>query len=531
MRKIFTVIFLLLCLQNVVCAQQIEVLGVDEDLSDLAASVHRRKDGNGDPCALVKVMLPVEDAKFDGYIVGDVRYDTGVYWVYMTAESKKLVIKHPQYAATTLDFTKYNINGVQALRTYIVRIKAGESQKKQTLTISFSPSNASVIIDGKMYPSDNGKVTGMFPVGRHEVIIAAVGYESYEGSVTLRESSPSNIQTTLIKSAFVDIPHSIEQNNNVTNVSSSTSMKEQTVNTYSANSQYILDKLEEGKRLYDNKDYTPAYKCFKMAAEAGNAKAQYNLGLCYMDGKGIPQNSFEGAKWYLKSAEQGNTKAQCDLGACYALGNGVKQDYMVAVEWYRMAAEQGYAMAQSNLGFCYLKGNGVSQNYREAASWYKKAAEQGYANAQYGLGICYEIGQGVAKDIKEATKWYHKAAEQGNKYAQFHLGELGVTLQVIVADENGEYFVGASLCHKKGDKDIEMKITNSEGYASFDDFYSGDTLVVSYIGYVVEKITFNVFPLDVLNGGTYVVILKKGEGTGITVHNEDFVTLQQSTKI
>ncbi|MFS6554320.1 PEGA domain-containing protein, partial [Parabacteroides distasonis] len=198
--------------------------------SDLSARVHERKDGNDDPCALVKVMFPVEGAKFGGDIVGDVKYDTGVYWVYMIAGSKKITISHPQYIATTLDFSKYSIKGLQAQKTYIVKVKAGESKKLQSLTISFSPSNASVIIDGKMYPSNNGKVTGMFPVGRHEVMIAAIGYESYEGSVPLRESSPSNIQTTLQKSVNIDVSHPIEQNYNATNVNGPTST-EQAQNT------------------------------------------------------------------------------------------------------------------------------------------------------------------------------------------------------------------------------------------------------------------------------------------------------------
>ncbi len=362
MRKIFAVVFSLLFLQNVVRAQQIEVFGVDEDLSDLSARVHERKDGNGDPCALVKVMFPVEGAKFDGDIVGDVKYDTGVYWVYMIAGSKKITISHPQYIAATLDFSKYSINGLQAQKTYIVKVKAGESKKLQSLTISFSPSNASVIIDGKMYSSNNGKVTGMFPVGRHEVMIAAIGYESYEGSVTLRESSPSNIQTTLIKSINVD---------------DSTSITEQTQNTYSINSQYILNKVAEGKQFYDNKDYTAAYSNFKIAAEAGNAEAQYYLGDCYYFGRDVKQDYKEAVNLYRKSAEQGNAGAQYDLGLCYAYGKGVAKDETEAVNWYRKAAEQGYAIAQSWIGYCYELGEGVVQNNTEALKWYKKAAEQG----------------------------------------------------------------------------------------------------------------------------------------------------------
>ena len=423
MKKIFAVIFLLLCLQNVVRAQQIEVFGVDEDLSDLSARVHERKDGNGDPCALVKVMFPVEGAKFGGDIVGDVKYDTGVYWVYMIVGSKKITISHPQYIAATLDFSKYSINGLQAQKTYIVKVKAGESQKQQSLTISFTPSSAIVLIDGKKYPSNDGKVVAMFPVGKHDFIVAADGYESYEGAIVLRETAPGSVEANLIKSADIEkLP--VPQNGNVNTKNNTASSITQPVNnTNPANSQYILDKVAEGKRLRDNKDYTEAYKCFQVAAEAGNAEAQYRLGLCYGNGEGITQDYVEGIKWYKKAAEQGYASAQNNLGNCYFNGRGVTKDYAEALKWYRMAAEQGNASAYLNLGACYFLGRGVKQNYTKAFECWQKAAELAdvsdiRAAAQKHVGMCYEFGRGVEKDKIEALEWYKKAAEQGNEDAK-----------------------------------------------------------------------------------------------------------------
>ena len=86
-------------------------------------------------------------------------------------------------------------------------------------------------------------------------------------------------------------------------------------------------------------------------------------------------------------AEQGNATAQFNLGVLYANGQGVPQDYQEALKWYRKASEQGDAGAQNNLGVMYDKGHGVLQDYAEARKWYRKAAEQGHAGARFNLGV------------------------------------------------------------------------------------------------------------------------------------------------
>ena len=55
---------------------------------------------------------------------------------------------------------------------------------------------------------------------------------------------------------------------------------------------------------------------------------------------------------YKAKAEQGDAEAQFNLGFCYEDGRGVEKDYSHAVKWYRKAAEQNYAPAQLNLGYC-----------------------------------------------------------------------------------------------------------------------------------------------------------------------------------
>ena len=112
-------------------------------------------------------------------------------------------------------------------------------------------------------------------------------------------------------------------------------------------------------------------------------------------------------------AEAGDANAQYNLGVMYSKGEGVLQDYKEAVKWYLLAAEQGDANAQFNLGVMYRKGEGVLQDDKEAAKWYLLAAEQGYASAQYNLGLMYAKGEGVLQDDVKAHMWWNIAASLG----------------------------------------------------------------------------------------------------------------------
>ena len=116
-------------------------------------------------------------------------------------------------------------------------------------------------------------------------------------------------------------------------------------------------------------------------------------------------------------AEQGDASSQFNLGLMYEVGEGVPEDYKTAVKWWTLAAKQGRASAQFNLGFMYANGWGVLQDYKTAVKWYTLAAEQGYASAQTNLGWMYENGRGVSEDLVKAHMWWNIAKSSGNKTA------------------------------------------------------------------------------------------------------------------
>lgn len=113
----------------------------------------------------------------------------------------------------------------------------------------------------------------------------------------------------------------------------------------------------------------------------------------------------------ISLAEAGDARAQCNLGNCYDSGKGVPKDYIKAVELYRSAAEQKNPRAQYNLALMYTMGRGVPQDPNEEEKWLFKAAEQGYPGAQIELTQCY-YRWGISRIPEDEKKWHLKMTEQ-----------------------------------------------------------------------------------------------------------------------
>lgn len=78
-----------------------------------------------------------------------------------------------------------------------------------------------------------------------------------------------------------------------------------------------------------------------------------------------------------RKAEAGDAKAQFDLASAYSQGTGVAKDRAKGIEWLKRSALQGYAGAQVVLGYMFQRGIEMEKDPFEAARWYKKAARQG----------------------------------------------------------------------------------------------------------------------------------------------------------
>ena len=65
------------------------------------------------------------------------------------------------------------------------------------------------------------------------------------------------------------------------------------------------------------------------------------MGLCTDNGQGVPQDYAEALRLYRLAAEQGDATAQSNLGVMYVNGQGVLQDNVLAHMWFNLGAANG----------------------------------------------------------------------------------------------------------------------------------------------------------------------------------------------
>ena len=134
--------------------------------------------------------------------MGEIANKVGEYWVYMPRGCRMLKVKHPNCSPIMVTFANFGIEKLESNRTYQLTLKVSnvpQTVQQQTLTIRYSPSSAMVLIDSKLIKGSNGIVKTTLPIGQHSYMVICDGYESEEGTVKLKGSSPSNLQVALNK--------------------------------------------------------------------------------------------------------------------------------------------------------------------------------------------------------------------------------------------------------------------------------------------------------------------------------------------
>jgi TPR repeat protein len=137
------------------------------------------------------------------------------------------------------------------------------------------------------------------------------------------------------------------------------------------------DPLQDGENYFQRADFGHALASWRPLADQGNPIAQNNLGIMYLDGKGVAQSTSEAVRYLSLSAAAGSSLGQNNLGGLYRDCKGVPRDYVRAAKWFSASAAQGNSAGMYNLGLMYDLGQGMRAESFHAFMWYALAAEQG----------------------------------------------------------------------------------------------------------------------------------------------------------
>lgn len=173
-----------------------------------------------------------------------------------------------------------------------------------------------------------------------------------------------------------------------------------------------------------DEDLKVAMKWWRRAAKRGSAQAQYELALCFRDGRGTEVDLTKALFWMRKAAESGLPEAQLELGVLLVQdlplvkGATIEHDNE-SFYWILRAAKNGLPEAQIELAQLFVEGKYVHRNTSTAFYWFKCAAKAGHPFAQYRVGAMLldnETANGcvsIQDAQSEAVRWLKLASEQG----------------------------------------------------------------------------------------------------------------------
>jgi len=131
------------------------------------------------------------------------------------------------------------------------------------------------------------------------------------------------------------------------------------------------------RRAYEVGRFTEALQILEKLADAGDAKAQYEVALMYLQGIGTRVDPARGGYWILAAANNGNVAAMVEIGGRFESGANVERNYLLSFTWYRRAAALGDPIAAYRLAGLYERGAGVQRDLPRSWAWYRLSRKFG----------------------------------------------------------------------------------------------------------------------------------------------------------
>ncbi|KAF9105805.1 hypothetical protein BGX27_009426 [Mortierella sp. AM989] len=174
-------------------------------------------------------------------------------------------------------------------------------------------------------------------------------------------------------------------------------------------------------------DPVAARKCFEQAIKQddGNAEAHFMLGALDMaslkkasgeeeDNEGKKRSKLKSSfQHYQKAASKGLPEAQYNVGLAYFRGQGVPKNDALAIEYWKMSGQQGFGLAQLSLGTYYFQneqpqqgeeGSTVTKHDWDPSKRDLMQAQKWFTLASRRQGMLGQEGQRLKMQVDEAIK-------------------------------------------------------------------------------------------------------------------------------
>jgi TPR repeat protein len=166
---------------------------------------------------------------------------------------------------------------------------------------------------------------------------------------------------------------------------------------------------------------------FRLAADAGNAVAMYQLAQLYRQDGPVARDDKMAADYARMAAEEGLGEADVMLAEVYFTGRGKAADPQIAGQWLQLAEAQTRPRIWVMAGTLYLTGlpaaassatastQSLSADPAKALALFHKAADLGNEDGEMALCLVYMKGRpGIPMSAKDGQPWCDRAAARGN---------------------------------------------------------------------------------------------------------------------
>ena len=314
--KVFCIV-LTLFISLSVSAQEIKVKSMELLPSDLTARTNLRLDGNDEPCALIKVIVPtVEGMQFGGWVIGNIGYLPGEYQVYVPAGTKKITFRHPNYAPGEIRFTI----PIEGKCTY--RVTLDVPQKEKGLESVEQGDAASMLKMAQNYENGSGayNINIQQALEWYEKAAEAGNVEAQEYIAEVSYAGKNGFRK--------DVNKALKWNDVCAKRGNETAI-------------YRLAELHKGLGL--NEQAIVWYKKYNELHPSQNI--QYQLAQLY------DNNHPDRNKWLKIAADNGHVEAAYELATRLA-----PIDHQTAAIYYQKAVDANHAMAKNDYGTYLITG-------------------------------------------------------------------------------------------------------------------------------------------------------------------------------